>query len=76
MIRFANAHAVQGDASVVSVVFSDEVKNVQQFFSGTFGRLRTVEPAPDGGMWMTNSSGDKDSTPNNSNDKVWHVQLG
>jgi len=58
------------------VISGSSLTNVQQFFSGTFGRLRTVEPAPDGGMWMTNSSGDKDSTPNNSNDKVWHVQLG
>jgi hypothetical protein len=35
-----------------------------------------VEPAPDGGLWLSNSSGDKDSTPNNSNDVVLHVQLG
>jgi glucose/arabinose dehydrogenase len=58
------------------VISGSSLTNVQQFFSGTFGRLRTVEPAPDGGMWMSNSSGDKDSTPNNSNDKIWHVQLG
>jgi glucose/arabinose dehydrogenase len=49
--------------------------NVTQWFNGTYGRLRTVEPAPDGGMWMTNSSGDKDSTAHNSNDVVLHVAL-
>jgi glucose/arabinose dehydrogenase len=50
--------------------------NVQQFFVGTFGRLRTVEPAPDGGMWMTTSNGgDKDSTPHNSNDIIFHVTV-
>ncbi|TMM34451.1 MAG: glucose dehydrogenase [Actinobacteria bacterium] len=47
----------------------------QAFFSGQFGRLRTVEPSPDGGLWLTTTSGDKDSTPNNSNDKVLHVAL-
>jgi len=46
---------------------------VTQHFQGTFGRLRTVEPAPDGGMWMTTSNGDKDSTPNNSSTKIFHV---
>ena len=45
------------------------------YFDGTYGRLRTVEPAPDGGLWLTNSSGDKDSTPNNSKDAIFHVQL-
>jgi glucose/arabinose dehydrogenase len=49
--------------------------SVTQWFNGTYGRLRTVEPAPDGGMWMTTSSGDKDSTPHNSNDVVLHVAL-
>jgi glucose/arabinose dehydrogenase len=47
----------------------------QAFFTGQFGRLRTVEPSPDGGLWLTTTSGDKDSTPNNSDDKVLHVAL-
>jgi len=47
----------------------------QAFFQGQFGRLRTVEPSPDGGLWVTTTSGDKDSTPNNSNDKILHVAL-
>jgi len=45
------------------------------FFQGQFGRLRTVEASPDGDIWLTTSSGDKDSTPNNSNDKILHVAL-
>ncbi|HEX8346660.1 MAG TPA: PQQ-dependent sugar dehydrogenase [Actinoplanes sp.] len=49
----------------------------QQYFVGTYGRLRTVEPAPDGGLWLTTTTtGDKDSTPNNSNERILHVQLG
>jgi len=55
------------------VISGSSLTNVTQHFQGTFGRLRTVEPAPDGGMWMTTSNGDKDSTPNNSSTKIFHV---
>ncbi|WP_433089500.1 hypothetical protein ACQP1P_23550 [Dactylosporangium sp. CA-052675] len=45
--------------------------------NGTYGRLRTVEPAPDGGLWLTTSNlGDKDSIPDNSDEQLFHVQLG
>ncbi|WP_367137364.1 PQQ-dependent sugar dehydrogenase [Saccharothrix sp. HUAS TT1] len=44
-------------------------------FQGTYGRLRTVEPAPDGSLWLTTSNGDGDSTPNNSSTRVLRVQL-
>jgi len=58
------------------VISGDGVTNVQQFFQGTFGRIRTLEPAPDGGLWLTTSNGDKDGTPNNSNTRIVHVSLG
>src|SRR5581483_8211639 len=59
------------------VISGSSLTNVQQFFVGTYGRLRTVEPAPDGGMWMaTSNGGDKDSTPHNSNNQIFHVALG
>ncbi|SMH42762.1 Glucose/arabinose dehydrogenase, beta-propeller fold [Rathayibacter oskolensis] len=46
-------------------------------FIGTYGRLRTVEPDGRGGLWLTTSnSGDKDSIPNNSNEKILRVTLG
>ena len=32
LVAFSNTHAVAGDASVVSVVFSDDVDDVQAFF--------------------------------------------
>lgn len=44
-------------------------------FQGTYGRLRTVEPAPDGTLWLTTSNGDGDSTPNNSSTRILRVQL-
>lgn len=32
LVAFSNAHAIAGDASVVSVVFSDTTRNVEAFF--------------------------------------------
>jgi len=59
------------------VISGSSLTDVQVFFNGTYGRLRTVEPAPDGGLWLTTSTtGDKDSIPNNSNEKILHVALG
>ncbi|ADJ49530.1 glucose/sorbosone dehydrogenase [Amycolatopsis mediterranei S699] len=59
------------------VISGSELTNVQTYFNGTYGRLRTVEPAPDGGLWLTTTNnGDKDSIPNNSNEKIFHVTLG
>ncbi|MDO9352697.1 MAG: PQQ-dependent sugar dehydrogenase, partial [Solirubrobacteraceae bacterium] len=49
----------------------------QQLFVGTYGRLRTVEPSRDGGVYMsTTNTGDKDSIANNSNEKILKVVLG
>ncbi|MDX6240084.1 MAG: hypothetical protein QOG10_4904 [Kribbellaceae bacterium] len=54
-----------------------DLVNVQSLLVGTYGRLRTVEPAPGGGLWLTTSNtGDKDSVPNNSNERIFQVTLG
>jgi glucose/arabinose dehydrogenase len=46
------------------------------YFTGTYGRLRTVERAPGGGLWLTTSNGgDKDSIPNNSGNVLLKVAL-
>jgi glucose/arabinose dehydrogenase len=59
------------------VISGSDLTDVQTYFNGTYGRLRTVEPAPDGGLWLTTSNlGDKDSIPNNSDEKILHVALG
>ncbi|MFD4791778.1 PQQ-dependent sugar dehydrogenase, partial [Streptomyces sp. NPDC058459] len=59
------------------VISGSDLTAVQTYFNGTYGRLRTVEPAPDGGLWLTTSNdGDKDSIPDNSNEKILHVTLG
>jgi glucose/arabinose dehydrogenase len=66
----------RGERLYREVISGSSLTNVTQYFQGTYGRLRTVEPAPDGGIWLTNSSGDKDSTAHNSDDVVLHVALG
>ncbi|HEU4775362.1 MAG TPA: PQQ-dependent sugar dehydrogenase [Telluria sp.] len=60
-----------------SDISGDQLTNVRQFFVGTYNRLRTVEPAIDGNVWMTNSdaAGDKDSIPNNTNTMIYKVIL-
>ncbi len=59
------------------VISGSDLTNVQTYFNGTYGRLRTVEPAPDGGLWLTTTNnGDKDSIANNSDEKILHVALG
>jgi len=58
-------------------ISGDSLTDRQQFFQGTYGRLRTVEPAPGGGLWLaTTNGGDKDSTPNNSNNRIFRLTLG
>jgi glucose/arabinose dehydrogenase len=50
---------------------------LQQFLNGTYGRLRTVEPSNDGGLWLTTSNlGEKDSVPNNSDERILKLTLG
>ncbi|MDB4985575.1 MAG: glucose dehydrogenase [Myxococcaceae bacterium] len=58
------------------VISGSSLTNLQQFFVGTYGRLRTVEPTPDGDLWLTTSNnGDKDSIANNSDEKIFRVLL-
>jgi glucose/arabinose dehydrogenase len=60
-----------------AVIDGDRLTGIQQYYVGTYGRLRTVEPTNDGNLWLTTSTGgDKDSVPQNSNEKIFKVTLG
>jgi glucose/arabinose dehydrogenase len=60
-----------------AVINGNRLADVQQYYVGTYGRLRTVEPSIDGNLWLTTSTGgDKDSRPNNSNEKIFKLTLG
>ncbi|MCE6994644.1 PQQ-dependent sugar dehydrogenase [Saccharothrix sp. S26] len=56
------------------VISGTSVGSETTHFQGTYGRLRTVERAPDGSLWLTTSD-DRDSVPNNSNSRILRVQL-
>ncbi len=59
------------------VISGTSLTNVQVLFNGTYGRLRTVEPAPGNALWLTTSNeGDKDSIADNSNERIFKVSLG
>ncbi len=67
----------RGERMYRAVISGSSLTDVQQFFVGTYGRLRTVEPAAGGGLWLTTTNGgDKDSTPNNSDNRIFRVTLG
>ena len=58
------------------VISGDSLTNAQQLLVGTYGRLRTVEPAPSGGLWLaTSNGGDKDSIPHNSTNQIFRISL-
>jgi glucose/arabinose dehydrogenase len=66
----------RGERMYREVISGTELTDVQAYFTGIYGRLRTVEPAPDGGLWLTTSNGgDKDSIPNNTDARILHVTL-
>jgi glucose/arabinose dehydrogenase len=74
VLHVACAHGARLYREVIS---GSSLTDVQIYFNGTYGRLRTVEPAPDGGLWLTTTNlGDKDSIPGNSDEKILHVALG
>lgn len=43
LVQFANAHAITGDASVVSVVFSDDADDVRAFFRENGGDWPVID---------------------------------
>jgi glucose/arabinose dehydrogenase len=68
---------LRGNRMYRAEISGNTLTNIQQYFVGTYFRLRTVEPTLDGNLWLTTSTGgDKDSIPNNSNEKILKVTLG
>ncbi len=60
-----------------TITSDGRLTDVRTLLSGTYGRLRTVEPSADGSLWLTTSTrGDKDSTANNSDERVLRVVPG
>jgi glucose/arabinose dehydrogenase len=47
----------------------------QAFLSGEYGRLRTVEAAPDGTLWLITSNTDGRAEPREGDDRILRLEL-
>jgi glucose/arabinose dehydrogenase len=50
-------------------------RRVRRWFTGDFGRVRTVQRAPDGSLWITTSNRDGRGTPAAHDDRVVRIRL-
>jgi glucose/arabinose dehydrogenase len=51
------------------------IRPPEDFFVGDYGRLRTVEPAPDGSLWLSTSNRDGRGDPAPADDRILRVEL-
>src|ERR1700712_5586550 len=51
-------------------VHGKQASEPKPFFVGTYGRLRTVVPAPDGNLWVTTSNRDGRGDPASEDDRI------
>jgi glucose/arabinose dehydrogenase len=67
---------LRGQRLMASKIDGTKLGEPEFFFNGTFGRLRTVQKTPGGNLWLTTSNnGDKDSVPNNTDGRLYKVEL-
>ncbi len=55
-------------------VDGQKASDPKPFFVGTYGRLRTVVPAPDGNLWVTTSNRDGRGDPGSGDDRILLVR--
>ncbi|MFI9027104.1 PQQ-dependent sugar dehydrogenase [Streptomyces sp. NPDC053560] len=51
------------------------VAKPQAFLEGKYGRLRTVVPTGDGGLWLVTSETDKRGTPEKGDDRILRLKI-
>ncbi|MFB6724380.1 PQQ-dependent sugar dehydrogenase [Kribbella sp. NPDC056345] len=60
----------------IPVAGGKRVGEPQAFFVGEYGRLRTVEVAPDGSLWVTTSNTDGRGESRDGDDRILRVTIG
>jgi glucose/arabinose dehydrogenase len=56
-------------------ISGDSLPTQKAYFTGTYGRLRTIVAAPDGSLWLTTTNGDKNGSPGTLDNKILRVAL-
>jgi len=80
-IAFAKGHifmaSLRGERLwAIPVAGGKRVGEPQAFFIGKYGRLRTVEVAPDGSLWLTTSNTDGRGNSRDGDDRILRVTIG
>ncbi|WP_238162010.1 PQQ-dependent sugar dehydrogenase [Kribbella antibiotica] len=80
-VAFAKGHifmaSLRGERLwAIPVAGGKRVGEPQAFFEGEYGRLRTVEVAPDGSLWVTTSNTDGRGESREGDDRILRVTIG
>jgi glucose/arabinose dehydrogenase len=67
--------ALQGECVWSVVLDGADAGRTERYFSGEYGRLRSVAPAPDGSLWVTTSNRDGRADPRAGDDRILRVTL-
>ena len=79
-IAFAQGHifmaSLRGERLwAIPVADGKRIGEPQAFFTNKYGRLRTVEAAPDGSLWVTTSNTDGRGQPHDGDDRILRVTI-
>jgi len=80
-IAFAKGHVFMASLRgqrlwAIPVAGGKRTGEPQAFFTNSYGRLRTVEAAPDGSLWVTTSNTDGRGQPRAGDDRILRVTIG
>lgn len=79
-IAFAQGHIFMASLRgqrlwAIPVADGKRIGEPQAFFTNKYGRLRTVEAAPDGSLWVTTSNTDGRGQPHDGDDRILRVTI-